>query len=104
MNAAERLNEIRQQQLLLAVSNLMELAFEHRTLLPILVSVNPHNDDITVTVYSSKFDWSIQQLAEPLLLVSTKITSDNALLRVLEIEDQVIELIADARDKAEVPS
>ena len=99
MEAVERLNKIRENQIMEAVSNLTDMAIESRSLIHVLVSVTPHTDDVTVTVFATDFDWSKKQLAEPLLLVSTKLSEDNALLKLLEVEDQVIELIAEAREQ-----
>jgi len=99
MKAIDRLKKMHESQVMEAVNNLTDMAIENRSLINILVSVTPHTDDVTVTVYAADLDWSKKQLAAPLLLVSTKISEETALLKLLEIEDQVIELLAEAREQ-----
>lgn len=101
MKAIERLTKIRENQIMEVINDLTDLAIENRHRIHILVSVTPHTDDVTVTVYATDFDWSEKQLSQPLLLIATKLSEENALLNLLQIEDQVIELIAEARTQEE---
>lgn len=101
MKAIERLKQLRQKRLMEAVNTLTDMAMENRKLLHILVNVAPHLEKVTITVYHPNLEWLYNHLTQPLLLVSTDLSEENALLKLLEIEDQIIDLVVDAKEQEE---
>ncbi|AGB11009.1 TPA: hypothetical protein ACPVYA_004303 [Vibrio parahaemolyticus] len=101
MNALNRLMKMHESQVKKAINNLTDMAIDNQELVHIFVSVTPHTNDVTVTAYAADFDWSETMLKAPMMLQSIKLNQDDTLLKLLEVEDQLIDIIAEANGEKE---
>ena len=102
--------QIRQRQELEVVNTIMNLAIANRDVIHIFVNFCAIINELNVQVYAVNSNYSEPGSYKFLLKVTTRLgerdewQEGNAISELLAIEDQLIDLIAEARDKQETDS
>ena len=98
MDVVNKIKKMRDREIMDAINSLTDLSFEHKNLLHIFVHVTPHTGDVSISAYPIDYSWGAESEGM-IFFKNISLETDTSLIELLTIEDQLIEMIAETREK-----